>query len=116
MPRKKGPLREKIYNKLIAEIVTGQLNPGERLSEAGLAKRFGVSRTPIREALLQLEKLGYVVHQKNVGTIVKKDITRGRARDIRGGGGPGGHGRGAVSASCRPRPRTWTSSWPCKKG
>jgi len=72
MPRKSGPLREKIYNKLIEEIVTGQLNPGERLSEASLAKRFKVSRTPIREALLQLEKLGYVVHQKNLGTIVKK--------------------------------------------
>lgn len=72
MPKEKGPLREKIYNKLIAEIVTGQLNPGERLSEASLAKRFGVSRTPIREALLQLEKRGYVVHQKNVGTIVRK--------------------------------------------
>ena len=72
MAKKSGPLREKIYNKLIGEIVTGQLNPGERLSEGSLAKRFHVSRTPIREALLQLEKLGYVVHQKNVGTIVKK--------------------------------------------
>ncbi|MCB2192599.1 MAG: GntR family transcriptional regulator [Deltaproteobacteria bacterium] len=57
---------------MIEEIVTGQLNPGERLSEGSLAGRFHVSRTPIREALLQLEKLGYVVHQKNVGTIVKK--------------------------------------------
>lgn len=72
MAKKSGPLREKIYNKLIGEIVTGQLNPGERLSEGSLAKRFHVSRTPIREALLQLEKLGYVAHQKNVGTIVKK--------------------------------------------
>lgn len=72
MAKKSGPLREKIYNKLIQEIVTGQLNPGERLSEASLAKRFHVSRTPIREALLQLEKLGYVLHQKNVGTVVKK--------------------------------------------
>ena len=71
-PKRAGPLREKIYNKLIGEIVTGQLNPGERLSEGSLAKRFHVSRTPIREALLQLEKLGYVAHQKNVGTIVKK--------------------------------------------
>lgn len=68
----KEPLREKIYNQLIAEIVNGQLNPGERLSEASLAERFKVSRTPIREALLQLEKLGYVVHKKNVGTVVKK--------------------------------------------
>ena len=72
MAKKSGSLREKIYNKLIGEIVTGQLNPGERLSEGSLAKRFHVSRTPIREALLQLEKLGYVAHQKNVGTIVKK--------------------------------------------
>lgn len=72
MAKSSGPLREKIYNRLIGEIVTGRLSPGERLSEGSLAKRFNVSRTPIREALLQLEKLGYVVHKKNVGTIVKK--------------------------------------------
>ncbi len=81
MASRSGPLREKIYNKLIQEIVTGRLNPGEKLSEASLAQRFRVSRTPIREALLQLEKLGYVLHQKNVGTVVKKMSPEG-AREI----------------------------------
>ena len=36
------------------EIVTGVLAPGDRLDEASLASRFGVSRTPVREALNQL--------------------------------------------------------------
>lgn len=43
-------LRDEIEN----GIVTGVFKPGERLDEVQLAARFGVSRTPIREALLQL--------------------------------------------------------------
>ena len=40
--------------------------------EMELAVRFKVSRTPIREALLQLEKRGFVTHEKNVGAVVRK--------------------------------------------
>lgn len=68
----KQPLREMILHHLMEDIMTGRLGDGEKLSEVGLARRFRVSRTPIREALLQLEKLGYVVHQKHVGSVVKK--------------------------------------------
>ena len=42
------------------EIVTGALAPGERLDEATLAQRFGVSRTPVREALNQLASAGLI--------------------------------------------------------
>ncbi|MFC6049277.1 GntR family transcriptional regulator, partial [Methylobacterium hispanicum] len=42
------------------EIVAGRLAAGSRLDEAQLAERFGVSRTPIREALLQLAVTGLV--------------------------------------------------------
>ena len=42
------------------DIVTGQLVPGTRLEEMGLAERFGVSRTPVREALNQLASIGLV--------------------------------------------------------
>ncbi len=39
-------------------IVHGILLPGEPLDEAGLAGEFGVSRTPVREAIRQLESIG----------------------------------------------------------
>jgi DNA-binding GntR family transcriptional regulator len=43
-----------IYNILRAEIIGGELIPGTQLIEGALAKAFGVSRSPIREALAQL--------------------------------------------------------------
>ncbi|UMO87309.1 GntR family transcriptional regulator [Pectobacterium sp. PL64] len=45
---------------LINAIEKGELLPGERLQETRLAKQFGLSRTPIREALHRLEALGLV--------------------------------------------------------
>jgi DNA-binding GntR family transcriptional regulator len=52
------------------EIVTGILNPGDKLDELSLANRFGVSRTPIREALLKLAAGGLVELRPNRGAIV----------------------------------------------
>ncbi len=55
------PLRDVVFRKLRQEILTGELKPGERLMEIHLAQRLGVSRTPIREAIRQLEQEGLVV-------------------------------------------------------
>jgi DNA-binding GntR family transcriptional regulator len=52
------------------EIVTGKLRPGERLDEQSLAARFAVSRTPIREALMQLASTGLVDLQARRGAFV----------------------------------------------
>ncbi|WP_375455032.1 GntR family transcriptional regulator [uncultured Methylobacterium sp.] len=52
------------------EIVAGRLAVGARLDEGQLAERFGVSRTPIREALLQLAVTGLVETRTRKGTIV----------------------------------------------
>jgi len=52
------------------EIATGALRPGTRLEELALAKRFGVSRTPIREALLQLSASGLIEMKSRRGSFV----------------------------------------------
>ncbi len=52
------------------EIVTGALKPGTRLDETLLAERFGVSRTPIREALTRLAAAGLVEIRPRRGAIV----------------------------------------------
>jgi DNA-binding GntR family transcriptional regulator len=55
---------------LRAAIVDGRLEAGERYSVAQLAERFGVSRTPVREALLVLERQGVVRFERNRGVRV----------------------------------------------
>ena len=59
-------LREQI-EELIA---VGDLKPGQHLDETELAARFGVSRTPIRETLIQLSSMGLVVIRPRRGAIV----------------------------------------------
>ncbi len=51
---------ERLRDVLEEEILTGVLRPGDRLEELQLAERFGVSRTPIREALFQLSAAGLI--------------------------------------------------------
>src|SRR5437660_12537092 len=51
-------------------VIAGEFRPGDRLDEASLAERFGVSRTPIREALLQLGAEGFIDVRPRRGAIV----------------------------------------------
>jgi DNA-binding GntR family transcriptional regulator len=59
-----------VFKALYELIQNLDLPPGERLVEADLAARFGVSKTPIREALLLLEKEGLVTSAPHVGATV----------------------------------------------
>lgn len=59
-------LRDEIENGIVA----GEFEPGERLDETQLAARFGVSRTPIREALMQLSAIGFVEIRPRRGAVV----------------------------------------------
>lgn len=52
------------------DIVAGRIKPGDRLDEQSLAGRFGVSRTPIREALRQLAAAGFVEIRPHRGAVV----------------------------------------------
>ncbi|CAN0512359.1 unnamed protein product, partial [Laminaria digitata] len=60
------------YRRLLDEIREGRLMPGERLRETELAERLGVSRTPVREAIRQLEADGLVGHVPRIGASVRK--------------------------------------------
>jgi DNA-binding GntR family transcriptional regulator len=55
-----GPVDDSAYGALRRDIVSGAIAPGEHLAEVALAERYGVSRTPIREALRRLEQDGLV--------------------------------------------------------
>jgi DNA-binding GntR family transcriptional regulator len=56
-------LADQAYEALRAAIVSGELSPGEKITERGLAERLSVSPTPVREALRRLEQDRLVVRQ-----------------------------------------------------
>lgn len=55
------PLAQTIFDELAIQIVEGGLLPGDFIDSVGLARRFGTSRTPVREAILALERQRVVV-------------------------------------------------------
>lgn len=61
---------ERLAADIAERILTGELAPGERLDEARLAERYGVSRTPVREALRQLGSSGLVEVRPRRGACV----------------------------------------------
>jgi DNA-binding GntR family transcriptional regulator len=63
-------LREKILETIRESILRGTLKPGEKVAEPELAERFGISRTPIREAFRQLESEGYLTVIPRKGAVV----------------------------------------------
>lgn len=71
-PRAESSKKDVIAEQLRRDIATGVIQPGEKLSEARLAQRFGVSRMPVREALKELETAGFVSVEQRRGTFVKQ--------------------------------------------
>lgn len=59
-----------IRNLLEREIVSGERMPGDRLDEPQLTRRFGVSRTPVREALVELATVGLVEMRPHRSAVV----------------------------------------------
>lgn len=82
MPKAPSPhrrnLASEVLSRLRAEIISGAFRPGESLAEPGLAKRFGVSRGPVREAMIELERAGLVhfepTGRTRVRTMGEKDL------------------------------------------
>ena len=64
-------LRDWVFDCLRSSIVSGDLAPGQRIVEADLAKQLDVSKSPVREAILQLKQDGLVVDApKGRGVVV----------------------------------------------
>lgn len=77
-------LREDVYHRIRDAIVDGSLEPGEQLRDTEIAAWLGVSRTPVREALLRLAESGLVLSQPGRSTTVSSlDLRDVRdARDV----------------------------------
>ncbi|TQM94892.1 GntR family transcriptional regulator [Roseinatronobacter monicus] len=66
------PQGQSAYDRLLEDIRLGTLPPGARLREVELAKRLGISRTPIREAIRRLEADGLVEHLPRQGASLRR--------------------------------------------
>ena len=57
---------------VLKAIRAGDLAPGDRVREADLAAKLGLSRTPVREALRRLEAQGIIEHRPRIGAVVRR--------------------------------------------
>lgn len=77
----RAPLAQQIFDEMAIAIVEGRLRPGETLNSVELAQRFRTSRTPVREALAELERQGAIVVPPHRRPYVVH-ATRGQLKDI----------------------------------
>src|SRR3546814_15887214 len=66
----KSTLADRLRENLADQIVNGELRPGTRLDEIELATKFGMSRTPVREAFKALAGMGLVEQRPHRGVVV----------------------------------------------
>ncbi len=68
--KESSSLSEKVYEKILKDILTGTLASNTKLTEDELCKRLSTSRTPVREAMSRLEMVGLIKHVPNRGAFV----------------------------------------------
>jgi len=68
------PIRDQIADQIRSDIISGELEPSEKLNEQALAERFGVSRGPIRDVIIELTKEGLLITKKNRGASVNSAL------------------------------------------
>ncbi len=98
------------YEYVRSRIMSGELAPGSMLSENDLARRIGVSRTPVRAALLRLQGEGWITVYPRQGALVREigaqeaaDIFGARLLlEVSGVRGLGSAGRAALAADLVP--------------
>jgi DNA-binding GntR family transcriptional regulator len=81
MPITRTPLRDEVYRELLAKIHHGALEPGARVQDTTLAVQLGVSRTPVREALLRLTREGVLEADTGRGFRLRP-FARSELRDV----------------------------------
>ena len=74
-------LADEVYRQVLDAVLAGDLRPGERIVQDRLAQEINVSRTPVREALLHLEREGILARVGTAGFTVR-GIGEGEVRDI----------------------------------
>jgi len=72
LPTKKNLSADAAYAALHERITNGVIKPGERIREVAIVEEFGLSRTPVREALQRLESEGLLEHLPHRGMVVKQ--------------------------------------------
>lgn len=70
--KSKISMSEKVYQRIKSDILENKLKPGEKLIEENLANEFNVSRTPVREALKQLDQDGLITYYPRRGSVVSQ--------------------------------------------
>ncbi len=71
-----GTLREQAYQFIQRKILSQEYAPGQKLSELSVAEEMGISRTPVRSAIRELEHEGFLEQVPRYGTIVRKTDRR----------------------------------------
>jgi len=72
LEKRRAVAAEDVYNALREMILSFELYPGSRITETELANYFGVSRTPIREALMRLENEGHLTIRSKQGCFIRQ--------------------------------------------
>lgn len=83
MPITRVPLRDQVYREIVSQIHQGVLAPGTRVQDTTLALQLGVSRTPVREALLRLAREGVLDADAGRGFRLRP-FARDELRDVGG--------------------------------
>lgn len=78
----RSPMGAEIYQALLSRILVADLGPGARLTIDALAREFGVSQTPVREALHRLDAEGIVVRNHLSGYRVGPTLTSRQFEDL----------------------------------
>jgi len=68
--RRMSSQTQNVINEIFSRIDLGRLNPGDVIDEQELVETFGVSRTPVREAVLQLEAIGLIRRLPRKGAVL----------------------------------------------
>ena len=79
----KDPMHEAVVTEIEDAIMRGKLKPGARLIEAEISDQFGVSRGPIREAMIELEMMGLIERTPYRGAVVTSELTEGDVADLK---------------------------------